>query len=205
MVATALSHQNSHSPEDLPHYELIESIPSLSSNCIYTTLISQRLTVRDAYINVGSYCFRVADMIDEKASELKRVKKGALEFFIPMKDYITTELPHKKPVSKKAVIRAYRHLGPKRERSCEHEIVMKGTLISLVKALDEMLIGSSEEDVQSPFEKSELRYSTIAEWINWVFMVCYGITSSYNGEQVRQMLEKPSKYSGRFVTIPIGI
>ncbi len=186
----------------LPHEDLLKEKTSIDPALVYSALISQRLTVKDAYIEVGPYCFPISDMIDVSESEQKRVKRGAPNSFIPPRDYITTDPPYTKSVSKAAVLRAYKKVGPRTEKSCEDRLVMKGTLISIARSLNDLLIYSGEHDMGSDFDKSELRYDVIADWINWMFLKCYGINSRYSGEQIRQMIKSKSSYLGRFVTVP---
>lgn len=186
-----------HSPEALPHYELLEHKTSIDPNDIYTTLIAQRLTVDDAHIEVGQYCIPLSDLIYKAPLERKRPKKGVTCTVPETENFLLEESNDK--ISASSVNAAIDVLNPRAEPSCEGKMVVKGRVISVVKMLNDLLLASAEKDMASPFDSSSLRHSTIAAWLNWTFKSCYGINSSYSSEQVRQMLKKNIS-SGRFAT-----
>lgn len=194
--------------DSLPHYQLLKEQTSIDPDTIYSTLISQRLTLRDAEMKAGPYTVLLSTATDPKASEMKRFKKGSPDKIVPTRSYITNEKAHTKPISKKMISRAYKHLGLKIELACDDATVVKGTIISLVRTLDAELMHSGQNDVNSDFDRPGLRSQTIADWLNWILKRKYNIDSKYTKDQVRQMLKKKTKsedenknkYAGRFTT-----
>lgn len=192
--------------ESFPYYDLIKNKTSLNPDEISNILIRQRLTLKDAHLHIGPYCFELRPMIDEKQSEMKRFKKYSADLVLPTQEIFVDQ--YSRLVSKKVIKRAYSHLNPKKERACGGRIVIKGVIISLVRTLDHLLIHSGENDFASEFDKPGFRHQVIAEWVNWVFKYNYDIKATYNKDQIRQMLklknksesENKNKYSGRFST-----
>lgn len=186
--------------ESLPHFEDLKTKTSIDPRMIYSTLVAQRLTIWDAVVNLGPYCFRLLDMTDTEASEMKRFTDGSPERFIPKHRYITDEKSNGKPISKRLVTRAYKHLSPKSDRACTGKMVVKGAIISLVRTLDAVLEHSGDNDMGSDFDRPGERHRVIADWLNWALERGYKIKGDYDQEQVRQMLKIKNKYAGRFST-----
>lgn len=190
--------------ETLPHYADLIMKTSIDPSVIYSTLIAQRLTVDDGVVNLGPSSFRLLDMTDTRASEMKRFKKNAPKRFIPQPRYITTAKTASKSVSQKMVTRSYDHLNPKSEPTAGGKMVIKGAIISLVRTLEAVLVDSGNRDMASDFDRPGKRRQVIADWVNWALKRSYKIEARFSEEHVRQMLKNQNKYSGRYTTPLVG-
>lgn len=183
---------------NFPHFKTVKEMTSLDPLKIHYFLLSQRLLRRDAYIDVGEYCFRLSDATYANTSERKKPKKGAPKSFIPITDYETTEPLSRSLVRQDQIAAAIDSLNPGRVKSCGNQIVAKGKLIALVKLVNRELLATCEgKKSRSPFDNNRLRLAVITNWVNWTFQYKYGITSTYSREQVRQMIKSKNIHGGR--------
>lgn len=181
--------------DDLPHAELITSNtiydPSFFTNAIYF----HKLTLKDAYFEIEGCTILLRPLYYQKTSERKRCKPG-VEEVIPVSELTGLGIKGKK-FTRKQILDKLDELNPRREAACNNEIIVKGHLITLAKALNELLLdGAKDDNKHYLFNSASKRYEVITDWINWYFYHGYGIRSSYCPEQIRQLITKDNKYSG---------
>lgn len=191
--------KNINSFESLPLTKLINETHWVNLDLVYSTLLAQRLTLSDAHINIRSYCFKLKDFYYENQSERKAAKTSVKGSSIPTKNETITLFLSSIPVSVDEITSQIDMLSPRRVKSCGNHIVMKGTLNSLVKTLESILIKSTEASISStPFDKSSKRHEAICQWLEWLFKEKYNITTSFKPEEIRQIIKTNNIYSGRF-------
>ncbi len=181
--------------DELPYSEVIASNtvydPSFIANAIYF----HKLTLKDAYFEIEGCTILLRPLYYKKTSERKRCKPG-VEDVIPVSELTGLGIKGKK-FTRKQVLDKLDELNPRRESACNNEIIVKGHLITLAKALNELLLdGAIDESKHYLFNSASKRYEAITDWINWYFYHGYGIRSSYRPEQIRQLITKDNKYSG---------
>ncbi len=150
-----------------------------------------RITTRDAFIRYKLATIRLIHLLDDETGTKRKKRKAT--------DYTTSQefrgdsgfKPKTKTIiPKKFLVEEFKRLGVKREAALGGIVICKAPLVEVIRDFNRLLIASqSNRDYVSLAQRARI----ICLWVEWFFKLKYGIVSSYNQLQIRELIDVPNK------------
>lgn len=162
----------------------------LDTDAIEWEFRSLRITLRDAFIDIGNSAIRLKNLFDLSSQTSRRKLKAEHYFIISEFKDDPKKWPYR--ISKSDIIREIKKLDVRFEKAAGGQLICKAPLIKVLRHFNDLLISMAKKQKENDgflYKSSSSRARLIAQWTNWFFKAKYGIESTYKPEQIRKLIK----------------